>query len=88
MAEKFLRMLRTQSGDAGTFHAGRIYRETPATAKALAAYEKRGFAEKTTKKAFEAWAEQFAIPARRRPIPSSRSSLSSRSRNKPQCSSS
>ncbi|KHQ51248.1 hypothetical protein [Mameliella alba] len=50
MAEKFLRMTRTQTGDAGTFHAGRIYRETPKTAKALAAYLKRGFAEPITKK--------------------------------------
>ncbi|MBV7394560.1 hypothetical protein [Mameliella sediminis] len=47
-------MTRTQTGDAGTFHAGVIYEPNAKTKAALAHYIKRGFAERLTQEEVDA----------------------------------
>ena len=55
MAEKkYVRMLRQQSGDAGTFHAGAIYEPNEKTAAALDRYVAKGFAERMSQKEVDA----------------------------------
>lgn len=47
---KTVRMIRTQTGKAGTFHAGGLYPVTSHNGESLAKYVKRGFAEELTAK--------------------------------------
>ena len=54
MAKEFARMLRTQTNEFGTWHAGTVYGVTPRTAAKFEAYCEKGFAEPVSEKAFKA----------------------------------
>lgn len=52
-AKKFVRMLRTQTGDHGTHHAGVIYQVEPKNEKTFDLYIERKFAEPVSAKALK-----------------------------------
>lgn len=63
MAEKkFVRMLRTQTGDHGTHHADVIYQVEPKVAKTFDLYIKRKFAEAVSAKDLKKIVEEAKAP--------------------------